>query len=75
MENMVQDFPLCQEYNVELFCEVSHHMLIMQNAADKLEVPLEELIEFFYKGKIKLDTIREQEEVLRKHGGQKYDIL
>lgn len=63
-------FPLCMEHNPDLFNNVCYHLLIISEVAEKINIPLEEMLEFFYNGKIKLDILKEQEEVLRRHGGQ-----
>lgn len=63
----MNDYPLCRKYNPELYEEVVMHNMIMEEVAKKMNVPLEELVEFFYKGKIKLELINEQEEVLKNH--------
>lgn len=67
MKDLQEMFPLCQEHNPELFEEVHHHVMVMEEVSNKMSIPLEELIEFFYKGKLKLECIQEQEEVLRKY--------
>ena len=67
-ESLKELYPCCYESNKGLFDEVAHHILIMQEVSCKMGVPLEELIEFFYKGKLKLDCINEQEEVLKQYG-------
>ena len=67
MKDLQEMFPLCQEHNPELFEEVRHHVMVMEEVSNKMSIPLEELIEFFYKGKLKLECIQEQEEVLRKY--------
>lgn len=64
IEGLEKEFPLCKECNPALYEEVCQHMLIMREVSNRMGVPLEELIEFFYKGKLKLDVIKEQEEVL-----------
>lgn len=64
---LASQYPLCKKSNPELFYDVCQYSLIIYDVAERVQVPMEELIEFFYKGKIKLDLIKEQEEVLRKN--------
>lgn len=64
------EFPYCEEYNNELYTDVMQHVKIMESTAEKVGIPLEELINFFYKGKMKLDLIKEQEEVLSDYVGK-----
>lgn len=64
IEDLEKSFPLCKECNPALYEEVCQHMLIMMEVSKRMGVPLEELLEFFYKGKLKLEVIKEQEEVL-----------
>lgn len=65
MKEFEKLFPLCKEYNPELYNETLHHFLVMREVSEKISIPLDELIQFFYKGKLRLDVIKEQEEVLK----------
>ena len=67
IERLKIQYPMCAEHNKVLFNEMVHHSLIMENAAESLGVPVSELIDFFYKGKLKLELIKEQEEVLQEY--------
>lgn len=67
MLEIEEAFPLCRTHNKELFDEVAQHILIMSEVSKKVKVPIEELVEFFYRGKLKMDLIREQEEVLKQY--------
>ncbi|MEG1519327.1 MAG: hypothetical protein RR313_11020 [Anaerovoracaceae bacterium] len=68
IEELKETYPLCCEHNTALFEEVCQHVLIMEEVCEKINVPLEEVVEFFYNGKIKLNFIEEQEKELRKNG-------
>lgn len=70
-----QRFPLCRIHNPELYDEVASHIMIMDEVAKKMNVPVEELMEFFYKGKLKLDLINKQEEVLKNYEQRQGDTI
>lgn len=70
-----EKFPMCKEHNPALFEEVAHSLLIMCEVSEKMNVPMEEMMEFFYKGKLKLDLIKEQEEELEKYGRKENSVL
>lgn len=74
-EKLDDYFPLCKQYNSDLFNEVQHCYLIMTEVSNKMNVPLEEMLEFFYKGKLKLELIKEQEEVLQNYGCERNETL
>ena len=65
VEGLGQTYPLICKENKELFDDVCHHVIVMQDASEKLGVPFEEVMEFFYKGKIKLDLIKRKENELK----------
>ena len=63
---MSEEFPNVKQYDAVLYESYLHHRLIMEEIADKMAIPLEELIDFFYKGKIQKDLIeREEKEYVR----------
>ena len=63
---MSEEFPNVKEYDTRLFESYLHHRMVMEEIADNIAVPLEELIDFFYKGKIQKDLIeREEKEYVR----------
>lgn len=63
---MKERFPMVKKYDTVLFEDYMHHQLVMEQIAKKMCVPLEELMYFFYKGKIKRDLIeREEKEYAR----------
>lgn len=68
-KDLAKIFPCCKECNPELYEEVCQHVLIMTEVSKRISIPLDELIEFFYKGKLKLEVIKEQEEVLNRVKG------
>ena len=51
-QTMSEEFPNVKEYDTRLFESYLHHRMVMEEIADNIAVPLEELIDFFYKGKI-----------------------
>lgn len=67
-KQLSEKYPLSKKNNPELFYDICQHALILCDVAERVQVPMEELIEFFYKGKLKFDLINEQEEVLREYG-------
>lgn len=75
LENLEKVFPLCREHNPELFEEVSQSILIMTEVSGRLKIPLCELIEFFYKGKLKIELIKEQEEALKNYEQRRDSLL
>lgn len=58
---MRKEFPMVEKYDEVLFEDYMHHRLVMEQIAKKMSVPIEELIDFFYKGKIKRDLIEREE--------------
>ena len=65
-QTMSEEFPNVKEYDTRLFESYLHHRMVMEEIADNIAVPLEELIDFFYKGKIQKDLIeREEKEYVR----------
>lgn len=75
MEDFEKLFPLCKEYNRKLYDETLHHYLVVQGVSEKIGVPIEELIEFCYKCKLRLELIQDQEEVLKEYGDSEYNTL
>ena len=65
MKEFEEKFPLCKTNNKELYDSVLHHYLVMKSVSRRIKVPLEELMDFFYRGKLQLEVIKEQEEVLK----------
>lgn len=61
-KRMTEEFPNVKKYDKCLFEDYMHHLLIMEQVSKKIEIPLDELIDFFYKGKIKKDLIQREEE-------------
>lgn len=65
-ERMMKEYPNVEKYDKMLFEDYMHHRLIMEQIAKKLSVPIDELMQFFYKGYIKKDLIdREEREYVR----------
>ena len=67
MDDFEKLFPLCKEYNPKLYEEALHHFLVMKGVSEKIGIPLEELVDFFYKGKLRFEVIKQQEEVLQEY--------
>ncbi len=65
MKDFEQLYPLCKELSPELYQRTLHHYLVMKGVSESIDIPFEELVEFFYIGKSRLDVIKEQEEVLK----------
>lgn len=62
-------YPNVKKYDKELFYDYCHHRLVMEQISKKMNVPIDELMDFFYKGKIKSDLIeREEKEYVRQSG-------
>lgn len=66
MEELEEAFPLCKNHNEELYRDVLHHYKVMLEVSTRMNIPVEELMDFFYKGKLKMEFIKEQEEVLKR---------
>lgn len=65
-ERMIEEYPNVEKYDKILFEDYIHHLLIMEQIAKKLSVPIDELMLFFYKGYIKKDLMdREEREYVR----------
>lgn len=62
-----EKYPLCHRENRAMFDDMLHHVVIMEDAASKLNVPVEELMDFFCSGREKINSIKECEESLRKN--------
>ena len=63
---MSEEFPNVKEHDIRLYESYLHHRMIMEEIADDIAIPMEELIDFFYKGKIQKDLIeREEKEYVR----------
>ena len=60
-ETMREEFPNVKEYDTRLYESYLHHRMIMEEIAENIAIPLEELIDFFYKGKIQKDLIEREE--------------
>lgn len=69
---MKEEYPMVEKYDEVLFEDYMHHRLVMEQIAKKMSVPVEELMDFFYKGKIKKDLIEREE---REYGRQSYNIM
>ena len=67
MKDLESLFPNCREHQTALYQEVEHQYMVMEEVSRKMSIPVEELIEFFYKGKLKLEALKEQEEVLKNY--------
>ena len=75
MKDFEKLFPLCKEHNRKLYDETLHHYLVIQGVSEKIGVPIEELIEFCYKCKLRLELIQDQEEVLKEYGDSEHNTL
>ena len=75
MKDFEKLFPLCKKYNRKLYDETLHHYLVIQGVSDKMGVPIEELIEFCYKCKLRLELIQNQEEVLKEYGSGEHNTV
>ena len=75
MKDFEELFPLCKKHNRKLYDETLHHYLVMQGVSEKIGVPVEELIEFCYKCKLRLELIQNQEEVLKEYGSGEHNTV
>lgn len=61
-ESLEKKYPMVKKYDSCLFEDYLHHLMIMLQVSERIDIPLEELMSFFYKGKIKLDLLEREEE-------------
>lgn len=61
-ESLEQKYPMVKKYDCCLFEDYLHHLMIMQQVSERIEIPMDELMTFFYKGKIKQDLVEREEE-------------
>lgn len=62
---LMEKYPHVKEVNPGLFDDYLHHYMVMEQVSDKIAIPLDELMCFFYKGKIKQDLMEREEYVFK----------